>query len=77
MKKNEHRSVESKKKPINRDTHRERIRKKMQEAMDLFGDWLVPSTLVISSFLFTIYFKESMVSSVMNRLQDRDELVKK
>ena len=60
-----------------RDTHRERIRKKMQEAMDLFGDWLVPSTLLLSSFLFTIYFKESMVSSVMNHLQDRDELVKK
>ena len=60
-----------------RETHRERIRKKMQEAMDLFGDWLVPSTLLLSSFLFTIYFKESMVSSVMNHLQDRDELVKK
>ena len=45
--------------------------------MDLFGDWLVPSTLLLSSFLFTIYFKESMVSSVMNHLQDRDELVKK
>ena len=60
-----------------RDPHRERIRKKMQEAMDLFGDWLVPSTLLLSSFLFTIYFKESMVSSVMNHLQDRDELVKK
>ena len=60
-----------------RDTHRERIRKKMQEALDLFGDWLVPSTLLLSSFLFTIYFKESMVSSVMNHLQDRDELVKK
>ena len=61
---------------IDREARREEM-KKSQEAMDLFGDWLVPSTLLLSSFLFTIYFKESMVSSVMNHLQDRDELVKK
>ena len=49
----------------------------MHEAMDLFGDWLLSSTLFLSSFLFTVYFKESMVRSLMNHHQDGDELVKK
>ena len=60
-----------------RDIQRERIKKKMHEAMDLFGDWLLSSTLFLSSFLFTVYFKESMVRSLMNHHQDGDELVKK
>ena len=60
-----------------RYTERERIKKKMHEAMDLFGDWLLSSTLFLTSFLFTVYFKESMVRSLMNHHQGRDELVKK